>query len=115
MKTYNLHCYDGRKSFYGKAQIIERDNGVLQLQSYNTIVCELQPGGVFVRLWDGYSATTIRHVNSFLTFAGWPWIGGKKFWDISITGPHTILFTSAIISLKISMIYSFICFNKMLI
>ena len=59
MKKFELPCMDHRKSFYGKAYLIERDDGTKQLKSYNTIVCEIRQGGEFVRLWDDYSATTI--------------------------------------------------------
>ena len=45
---------------YG-ANAIELD-GVLV--SYDTPVCAVR-GGEFVRLWPGYSATTMRHVNMF--------------------------------------------------
>lgn len=45
---------------YG-ANAIELD-GVLV--SYDTPVCAIR-GGEFARLWSGYSATTMRHVNMF--------------------------------------------------
>ena len=70
---------DGRKSFYHKAVVIERENGDRELQSYNTIVCRVHNGN-FERLWNGYSATTMRHVNSFLDYCGIPG-GGKAWWD----------------------------------
>ena len=73
-----LACRDGRKSFYGKAHVIERNDGVY-LRSYDTIVCRIV-NGTFQRLWDGYSATTMRHVNSFLDEYGIPG-GGKAWWD----------------------------------
>ena len=59
-----MASYDSRKSFYGKAKVIEHDNGTIQLQSYNTIVCEIV-GGVFRMLWDGRTQTTTRHINEF--------------------------------------------------
>lgn len=59
---------DRAKSFYGKAKIIETENGEKVLQSYNTFVCRITAAGRFVRMWGGYSATTMRHVNSFLSF-----------------------------------------------
>ena len=43
--------YDARKSFYGKAHLIHTDDGTIQLQSYNTIVCEIDKNGVFRMLW----------------------------------------------------------------
>lgn len=80
MRIFNLPCYDGRKSFYGKAHVIETQEG-RYLQSYNTIVCFLSYGGTFTRLWEGYSATTMRHINSFMQFVGLFQYGGKKWWD----------------------------------
>nr|DAZ18697.1 MAG TPA: hypothetical protein [Caudoviricetes sp.] len=82
MKIYDLPVMypDRSKSFYGKAKIKEQDNGEKVLQSYNTDVCKITSGGAFVRLWDGYSVTTMRHVNSFLSFVGMAG-GGKSWWD----------------------------------
>lgn len=80
MKMYELQPNDSRKSFYGKARVIEKDNGEKVLQSYNTEVCKVTSGGQFVRLWSGYSATTMRHVNSFLDLVGIAG-GGKTWWD----------------------------------
>ena len=80
MERYELIPTDGRKSFYGKAIVIEKDNGEKVLQSYNTEVCKITNGGEFVRLWSGYSATTMRHVNSFLDLFNLSG-GGKAWWD----------------------------------
>lgn len=71
--------YDRAKSFYGKANIIE-ENGEVILQSYDTFVCMINKRGVFVRLWGGYSATTMRHINVFIKMFGIDG-GGKKWWD----------------------------------
>jgi hypothetical protein len=54
-----------RKSFYGKAKVIIQDNGAVQLQSYDTIVCEIDTNNNFNMLWDGKSNTTTRHINEF--------------------------------------------------
>lgn len=65
MRIYELTpMRDSRKSFYGKARVIEHDNGTIQLQSYDTIVCEIV-GGVFRMLWDGKTQTTTRHIKEF--------------------------------------------------
>lgn len=85
MKMYELQPNDSRKSFYGKARVIEKDNGEKVLQSYNTEVCKVTSGGQFVRLWSGYSATTMRHVNSFLDLVGIAG-GGKAWWDAQKIG-----------------------------
>jgi hypothetical protein len=78
MRKNILKPIDGRKSFYGKAVAIEHDNGVIELQSYDTIVARIVDG-VFYRLWSGYSATTMRHINSFISAYGVDG-GGKKWW-----------------------------------
>lgn len=82
MKKYYLSPmgHERAKSFYGKALVIEKDNGEKVLQSYETEVCKITSGGEFVRLWDGYSVTTMRHANSFLQFFGIAG-GGKAWWD----------------------------------
>ena len=66
MNIYELTPrYDSRKSFYGKAKVIELDNGIIQLQSYETIVCETDNNGYFKMLWDGNTQTTNRHIKEF--------------------------------------------------
>ena len=78
MKALELKPTNGRKSFYGKALIIEKDDGDIELRSYNTIVCRIR-NRKFERLWDGYSATTMNHINSFLDTFGIDG-GGKSWW-----------------------------------
>lgn len=78
MKRFELTPTNNRKSFYGKAEVIEQDNGDIELRSYNTIVARIRKGK-FERLWSGYSATTMTHINSFLdafSISG----GGKAWW-----------------------------------
>ena len=79
MKTFELSPINGRKSFYRKA-IVREENGETILRSYDTDVCKIDINGNFVRMWNGYSATTMNHVNSFLNYVGIEG-GGKKFWD----------------------------------
>ena len=76
---------DRAKSFYGKAKVIETENGEKVLQSYNTEVCKISCNGEFVRMWEGYSTTTMRHVNSFLSFFGISG-GGKAWWEAQSVG-----------------------------
>lgn len=79
MCTYYLEPINDRaKSFYGKAKVIEKTNGDVELQSYDTIVARISKGKL-QRLWDGYSSTTMRHVNSFCTKYGVD-SGGKSWW-----------------------------------
>lgn len=81
MRIYELTPggYDRAKSFYGKAKVIETDGETL-LQSYDTTVCKIDKNGEFVRMWSGYSATTMRHINAFIEMFGISG-GGKKWWD----------------------------------
>lgn len=78
MKVFELIPTNGRKSFYGKASVTEKDNGDIELRSYNTIVARIRNGS-FERLWDGYSATTMNHINSFIDAYGISG-GGKAWW-----------------------------------
>jgi len=79
---WDLPCYDSRKSFYGKAQVLEDENGNAFLRSYDTIVAYIDPAGYFHRLWSGYSATTQRHINSFMYEYGIsPHMRNKAAWD----------------------------------
>lgn len=78
MRTYELNPTNNRKSFYHKAEVIERDNGDIELRSYETIVARIR-NGKFERLWSGYSMTTMNHINSFLDTFGIEG-GGKAWW-----------------------------------
>lgn len=76
--TMFLNPIDGRKSFYGKARVTIEGN-TITLISYTTKVMRIEDGKI-IRMWNGYSATTQRHVNSFLAmFADGQ--KGKAFWD----------------------------------
>ena len=50
------------------------------LISYETRVARIASDGSFHRLWSGYSATTIRHVNEFREWHGMPRIT-KAQWE----------------------------------
>lgn len=53
-----------QKSFYGKA-FVDVENGVKTLYSYETPIIRVLKDGTFERLWDGWSATTGKHINAF--------------------------------------------------
>lgn len=80
VKEFELPCMDSHKSFYGKALVIECKQKGIFLQSYDTIVCGIDKNNQFIKLWDGYSVTTMRHVNSFRLFNNLPAMN-KKEWD----------------------------------
>lgn len=77
---FYLMPYDSQKSFYKKARVEEYNDGEKILYSYDTPVCSIDRDGNFTRLWFGYSATTMKHVNAFLKCYGISG-GGKKWWD----------------------------------
>lgn len=64
MRIYELEArFDARKSFYGKAHVIDYENGMFELQSYNTIVSRCVNGKV--EELGKYSQTTTRHQKEF--------------------------------------------------
>ena len=65
MKKYELIPTDGRKSFYGKAVVIVEDNGTETLYSYNTPIIKRLVSGELMKMWDGWTATTGRHIQAF--------------------------------------------------
>ncbi len=80
MKNFiELYPNDSRKSFYGKAKVYEK-NGAKILRSYETDVIMIDKNGNIKKLWDGYSATTMRHINAFMAYVGLPY-SGKKWWN----------------------------------
>lgn len=65
MKRYELIPTDGRKSFYGKERVEIADDGTETLYSYDTPIIKRTNAGELVKLWDGWSATTGRHIAAF--------------------------------------------------
>lgn len=76
--------YINQKSFYGKAQVFMTRDGndvFLSLRSYSTVVVSVyvdSRGTPFVKkLWDSYSATTMRHINELLMQQGFPKLSAR--------------------------------------
>lgn len=65
MKRYELTPNNGRKSFYGKAVVEIAADGSETLYSYNTPIIKRSSNGDLVKLWDGWTATTGRHIKAF--------------------------------------------------
>ena len=74
MRTYELIPDDGRKSFYGKAKVVIDDDGTETLYSYGTPIVRRTLNGKLERLWDGWTATTGRHIRAFCDM-------NKKQWE----------------------------------
>lgn len=88
VKSLELRPIDGRKSFYGKAKVVYVNESCFYLVSYDTTVCSLFPHTMqFVRWWDGYSSTTLRHVNAFRQKYGLPTLSKSEWLAIPIKIP----------------------------
>jgi hypothetical protein len=74
MKLVNRYYLEpkggSQKSFGGKAIVEEYENGDRILLSYLTPVLKQTKDGKLIRLWDGYSATTGKHVKAFAGITG---------------------------------------------
>lgn len=73
-----------QKSYYGKAIVIEDKFGNKRLKSYKTIVAEITKKGRFKRLWEGYSQTTMNHINEFRRENGLEKINAKEWKNIEV-------------------------------
>ena len=83
---YELHPVDGRKSFYGKAIVEEKPNGDRVLFSYMTPIILKKKNGDLIRLYDGWSATTGRHIAAFCG------LNKKEFMALHYVNPTSRLF-----------------------
>ena len=64
MKIFELvPRYDARKSFYGKARVVDHEDGTIELQSYDTIVSRCVNGKV--EELGKWNQTTTRHQKEF--------------------------------------------------
>lgn len=74
-KTKGHNMIDGTN---GKATWYKDDKGARVLRSYYTDVCKIYRGRVY-KLWQGYSATTSRHIQAFMNMNGYRGIS-KREW-----------------------------------
>lgn len=105
MKIYNLNA-TLQKSYYGKAKVIETDNKV-QLQSYQTIVCEIDKDNNFIRLWNGYSVTTMKHINDFRMAFGFDSLSKKEWLALPCINneQYQVKFSNGFVNWKSSIIF----------
>ena len=66
--------------FGGRALVIPTENGYI-LQSYYTNVCEIK-NGKFIKLWEGFSATTLKHINAFRKHFNFPMISKREWIEL---------------------------------
>ena len=75
----NAFTLDG---FNNRALVIPTEHGY-KLKSYYTEVAEIVDGA-FVKTWDGYSVTTMKHVNAFREHFGFARMS-KREWIETVT------------------------------
>lgn len=63
--VYELKPTNGQKSFYGKAKVYITEDGTKTLYSYDTPIISVDPQGGLHRLWQGWTATTGKHIRAF--------------------------------------------------
>lgn len=73
--------------FNGRAVIIPVENGYI-LKSYETEVAAIV-GGSFFKLWNGYSVTTLKHINLFADYFGFSRLS-KREW-VEMNTPETVV------------------------
>ena len=64
-KMYYLMPTNGQKSFGNKAVVEINDDGNETLYSYNTHIITKTTDGKLIKLYNGWSQTTGRHIKSF--------------------------------------------------
>ena len=85
--TYELTPYTRRKSFYGKAHVIETEN-YYYLKSYDTYMCRVLKGTKNVeRLSSAKSNTTSCHLSAFYSEFNLGDYTGKKFYSLDRIDP----------------------------
>ena len=84
--TVEIRPSDGHKSFYGKAKMVQYEGTVYwTVRSYHTDVALMRKtdeGMVkVIRLWMGYSRTTMRHINAAMSMLGASQKITRKQWE----------------------------------
>lgn len=90
--SYDLSpIHTGQKSFYGKAIVYVFEHGsdnYHTLLSYETPVVSVYVGPdnipLIKRLWDGYSAITMRHVNELLMQMSFPKLSARAWRSMEV-------------------------------
>lgn len=74
------------EGFNGRALILPNDaENTLILRSYYTDVCSYNPKtGEFYKLWEGYSNTTLKHINIFRQFLGFNTISKREWIEMEV-------------------------------
>lgn len=68
------------EGFNNRAAVIPTAAGYI-LRSYNTKVASYE-NGVFRKLWNGYSTTTLKHINAFCGMIGHPGFNKREWVEL---------------------------------
>ncbi len=102
MRKYELmpeRC--NQKSFYGKAVVTVYPSGVAVLKSYNTEVAYIENGKLH-RLWNGWSATTAKHIHEFCLQNGVVGVSKKEWLNLPVEHFTIIDTLNAVFNTKIA-------------
>ena len=58
--------FGSSKSFYKRAYVLTRDDGIILLKSYDTIVAYINPSNNTIQFFGWYSRTTSKHIQEFV-------------------------------------------------
>lgn len=83
MKTFELQP-ENRKSFYGKAKVLQTPEGNLYLKSYDTNVATYTKDKTFEVVKDEslLTNTTLRHITAFRLYLGLPKLTKKQLIEL---------------------------------
>lgn len=66
---------------FGNRASVKEDGNRITLTSYYTEVCEIA-SGEFKKTWDGFSATTLKHINIFCRYYGFPTFSKREWIEL---------------------------------
>lgn len=66
---------------FGNRASVKEDGNRITLTSYYTEVCEIA-SGEFRKTWDGFSATTLKHINIFCRYYGFPTFSKREWIEL---------------------------------
>ena len=70
------------EDFNTRALIIPTESGSI-LKSYYTEVCKIE-NGKFIRLWEGFSVTTLKHINAYRLHFGFKALSKREWIEMEV-------------------------------
>ena len=85
--------------FGGRALVIPTESGYI-LKSYYTDVCEIRENK-FIKLWQGYSNTTLKHINAFRSNYNFPTISKREWIEMEANKEYFSFEPNQVIAQKV--------------